>query len=1094
MSVRKGDDLFSESQIIESFLESSQDSIIIHDMAGNFLYVNPAAKNLFEYTDDEVFSANITDFLAAEDMDIAKEHREHRQEGYQGLHKSRVSLIKKGGKKIQVEIVSTQTQLKGGPIFILRIRDLSKEAMNKKRLEVLNSQLEILDDASNIQEIADFTVDLLTDLLLFDTVLFSVITNDSQVIISQSRPIADHDQVFPLDGDSVSVTAIREKRSQLILDTSENPAYYNLEYVDSYTALSELSVPVIVDGHVEALITVLNEYKDAFNLCDQALVEMLSKQVALVVQRLHQSRLFDGIRVYGKHLSEAIDIDDVANVAINYMTDFIGADFASFHLIEGDQLKIIEAFPFTPDKDSSLNSKGITRKAAQTRRPVLILDVRDNPDYLDGGVNTLSELAVPVLSSGNPLAVLNVESEKTQGFNKSDQIFLETLADEVALTLNRIKSYDLLQRSEEYYHNLVDNVNEGICVTTVDSVITFVNKKFAEYFNCISEEMIGRPIYDLVADDEVERIKKLKSRRMQGYINTYETFLKRLDGTVFPVIVQASPLFDHDKKFTGVIAGVLDISNRYIAEQRLKESEAQFRNLLVELPDPVFITDNKKYVFANKAAADLLEIENSNDLIGKNFLDFFAPSERERIGENAEKRLKGESIPSRYDTLLYSRSGEQIPVDIRIRVINYEGQDAILSIFRDMRERIRYEKRLKALFDHTYQLDKVDSVSEIFRITHQAMQTALSGEIFDIIKVEDGQLIDVISRTSENYSMNITDKGVTTRAARRKQTQIVNDVTKDPEYVQPLEGVDIKSEIVVPVLVHGEAFCLINVESMELNSFTPQDQEILETFAINVGNAVEKLLRFEALEEQVRERTKELKISNEQLMELDQMKDSFISQAAHELRTPLTSIKGYLEIMEPKIGECPPEFSNYYDIVHRNTMRLSSLTDDLLNQQRIASGRFYVHKEESDIYEIIEAAITDVSPVLMNKGINVERNFEENIPRIVVDPIRVTQVIVNLLDNAAKFSPDKSTITLKLEKIDDHIKISCRDEGLGIRPEDLPKLFKPFPGIEKPNSFIGTGLGLSICKGIVELHNGTIMASSDGINKGSCFCFTLPLS
>jgi signal transduction histidine kinase len=198
--------------------------------------------------------------------------------------------------------------------------------------------------------------------------------------------------------------------------------------------------------------------------------------------------------------------------------------------------------------------------------------------------------------------------------------------------------------------------------------------------------------------------------------------------------------------------------------------------------------------------------------------------------------------------------------------------------------------------------------------------------------------------------------------------------------------------------------------------------------------------------------------------------------------------------MESQLEACPPEFLNYYEIVHRNTMRLGTLTEDLLNQQRIASGKFFIHKEESDICEIIETAITDVSPLLINKGINIERHYEENIPHILADPIRITQIIVNLLDNAAKFSPDKSTIYLKLEKIDDNIKISVRDEGLGLRPEDITKLFKPFPGIEKPNNFVGTGLGLSICKGIVELHNGTITVSSEGINKGSSFSFTLPLN
>ena len=385
MRARKGDDPFSESQISKQFFESSQDCIIIHDMEGNFLYINPAAKKLFEYTDEDVFSSNVINYIAAEDMYTAEEHIEHRLEGYKGQHKSRVSLLKKGGKKVPVEIISTQTTLKDQPIFILQIRDMTEEALNKSRLEVLNSQLEILNDASNVQEISDYTVELLTDLLLYDNAFFSVVTNDSQIIVSKNREIVESDQVFSLKGSGVGVRAIHEKQSQLVLDTSEDPDYHNLEYVESYTALSELSVPVLVNDRVEALITIQDRHKEAFDLFDQALVEMLSKQVASTIQRFQSSKLFNGIRVYGRDLSEAIDIEDVANVAINYMTDYLGADFASFHLVERDQLRVINSFPVNPAKDTDLHDKGIINKAAQTREPVLVNDVRDNPDYLDGG-------------------------------------------------------------------------------------------------------------------------------------------------------------------------------------------------------------------------------------------------------------------------------------------------------------------------------------------------------------------------------------------------------------------------------------------------------------------------------------------------------------------------------------------------------------------------------------------------------------------------------------------------------------------------------------------------------------------------------------
>jgi len=1092
LSVRKGEDLFKESQILENYISSSSDSIVIHDMAGNFLYVNPATYSLFGYVEDEVYSTKITDYIAKEDMDSAKRHRERRLEGYQGHHESRVSLIKRDGTKIPVEIISTMVQLQTGPVFILQIKDLIEETAYRKRLELLNSFTSILVEAASIQEIADYTVQLLHEHLGFNALAFNLVSDNSYIVLSHSGFLTDAELVMPLDGKGIINRSISELKSQLVLDTSTDQDHQR-KGPDIFNALSELDVPVIVNDSVVAVISVQAPTKNAFNQYDQYLIEIFSKHVVSALQRLQQSRLFKGIRVYGRLLSEAIDYDDIADVSINYMIDFMGAHFASFHLVEGEYLRTVKAVPFIPNQKVSLKRKGIITKAYHTSSPVLVNDTRMSSDFFEQGANSLSELAVPVLSSSHVLAILNVESEQTYGFNQSDQLFLETFADEVALAINRIKSYDLLQRSEEYYHSLIENMNEGICVTDADSVITFVNKKLPEYFNCISEEMIGRSIYDFFSDNEVEKIKILKSRRVQGYSNTYETFLKRSDDSVFPVIIQASPIFDYNGKFNGVIAGVIDISNIYAAQQKLIESEERFRNLLIELPDPVFITDSEKYLFVNRAGANILEVDDSSVLIGCNFIDFFNPEDRAKIKENAKKRLDGEPIPTRYDTILYSKTGQKIPVDARFRLINFEGENAILTILRDMRERVRYEKRLKALYDHSYQLDKAESIEEVFLVSQQAMQNSLSGEVFDIIKVEDDRLVDIFTNLKEPFSIQISDPGITTRAARTKQTQLVNNVITDPEYVTGVDRMGLKSEIVVPVLVHDEVFCLINVESREQDAFTPQDQEILETFSITIGNAVEKLIRFDTLETLVSERTKELERTNKQLQELDQVKDRFVSQAAHELRTPLTSIKGYLEIMEPRLKECPSEFANYYEIIVRNTMRLSALTDDLLNQQRITSERFYINKEKINIYELIEAAISDVSLILLQKDIRIKREFEENLPIVHADSIRITQVIVNLLENAAKFNPDGSPITITLKKIDGFIEVAVKDEGLGLSEEDIPKLFKPFPDIEKLNYYIGTGLGLSICKGIVELHNGEIKAVSEGINKGSCFCFTLPI-
>ena len=345
--------------------------------------------------------------------------------------------------------------------------------------------------------------------------------------------------------------------------------------------------------------------------------------------------------------------------------------------------------------------------------------------------------------------------------------------------------------------------------------------------------------------------------------------------------------------------------------------------------------------------------------------------------------------------------------------------------------------------------------------------------------------------------------GVTVKAAKTGKTQLITDTRLEIDYVGPgmtsTERIYL-SELAVPIKIGEEVAAVINFESEKTNAFTDHDRKLIELFAEHVASAMGRLRYQTDLEKLVAEKTSELKDANlklqnynTELKKLNEMKTQFISAATHELKTPLTSIIGYLELFnKARQKNLSPKEEELLIVVERNVNRLQQLTEDLLDLHRIESGRIDLNKEPTDIEELVQQSMTELQPLLNNKKQRIK--LTSTIARKVVkaDRLRINQVLINLIGNASKFSPENTDIDINIEDKEGAVKISIRDRGIGINKEGISKLFNPFPMIPKQIHYPGTGLGLSICKGIVELHDGKIWGESEGEEKGSTFIFTIP--
>lgn len=238
----------------------------------------------------------------------------------------------------------------------------------------------------------------------------------------------------------------------------------------------------------------------------------------------------------------------------------------------------------------------------------------------------------------------------------------------------------------------------------------------------------------------------------------------------------------------------------------------------------------------------------------------------------------------------------------------------------------------------------------------------------------------------------------------------------------------------------------------------------------------------------------ERKQAEEALRESDRRKDEFLAMLGHELRNPLALIRNAVKVMK-KIGLPHPKLAWAGDVIDRQVNQLAHLVDDLLDVSRIVQGKITLHKATVEMDEVIDLALETSRPLIEARRHELNLTLPDDPLPLNGDVIRLAQVVGNLLNNAAKYTPEGGKIWLTVARRDGDVLVSVRDTGEGIPKNLLPKLFKLFTQAERTldRAQGGLGLGLTIVQKIVELHGGWVEAKSDGPGKGSEFIVFLPI-
>jgi signal transduction histidine kinase len=307
------------------------------------------------------------------------------------------------------------------------------------------------------------------------------------------------------------------------------------------------------------------------------------------------------------------------------------------------------------------------------------------------------------------------------------------------------------------------------------------------------------------------------------------------------------------------------------------------------------------------------------------------------------------------------------------------------------------------------------------------------------------------------------------------------------EYFETAEGEleEIRAALIVPLRIENKLTGILLVgEKLSGEIFDGQELEVLAVLANQVAISLENARLYE-----------ELSASNAQLMQASRLKSQFLASMSHELRTPLNSIIGFSKVLLNRLdGDLTERQEVYIRSVHNSGTHLLQLINGILDFSRIEAGKVEMISEELDLHELIDECIESSTPLTRGKQLKVEKNVPLELPRLAADRTKVKQILLNLLSNAIKFT-SQGRVLVGVAAEPDAVRISVADTGIGIRLEDLARLFEPFQQLDNPvaRGAGGTGLGLAISKKFVELHGGRIWAESRE-NHGSTFHFTLPLN
>jgi PAS domain S-box-containing protein len=791
--------------------------------------------------------------------------------------------------------------------------------------------------------------------------------------------------------------------------------------------------------------------------------------------------------------------------------------------------------------------EGIAGRAAQLGKTVYSENVQcdENDSARNDTIGSL--LCVPIKSKKRLIGVMEIGSHEKRLFDQQEIEFVTSICSYLGLAMENWLLFHETVRKDNEGHAIydvtsvisasfdIDHIFDTLIEKTVETlkvpmcmigIIDHNNNISYAYSNGIPEEITntvtvnlkddyingtvartGKPLYILdLQESELTKYPELaKKYNIRSYLSIPITTKKKSIG-ILSAFTHEIRMFTGDEiqlltNFARQAGIALECAQLY---EQIKIEKDSYEILIEKSPVGIYIIQDGKIVYANN---ELLQISGHTiSDFGIELDNVIALNSLPMVNSQIAKKINRDpTAKEQYAVQIVRPDGTIRDLVVRSVVLDYKGKKAIQGSVIDVTEEKRSMLELKK---RNLELEALNSITSVVNqpIDVDSILDEILTKVLELTRIKIGGIylynadadIYVLKRhrgVSEKFAKqhSIINHQFTTFLPVWETAQVVcvHNVNEQPD--SPIKETTLREGILsfagVPLVSKGKVLGILNIGSHKLHQYTQDEVRLLELLGKQIGISIDNSMLFDELSDSY----KELQMTYKQLKESDKIKSDFVANISHEFRTPLTSIKGYIEMMyDEKLGDVTPQQHTGFEVILRNINRLIRMIQDISYLSTFDEKRAVYQK--ISLEEIVRDVVADMKSIIESKKLNVDMSVSSNLKPIEAHPDGLIRVITNLISNAIKFTPENGNINVRISMKDDqHIHFEVEDNGAGIPPKEVDRIFDRFYQVDSGLSrkYGGIGVGLYICKIIVEEHHGVIWVKSE-LGKGSTFHVILP--
>jgi len=528
--------------------------------------------------------------------------------------------------------------------------------------------------------------------------------------------------------------------------------------------------------------------------------------------------------------------------------------------------------------------------------------------------------------------------------------------------------------------------------------------------------------------------------------------------------------------------------------------QLHYENILESISGGFFALDSAfRITYWNNAAAEGTGL-SAEAVLGKHVFEVFPNAEGAELGEKYRRAMETRTFQS-IETA-YKDDRFEAWYDVRI----YPADDGLSVFFQDITEKRRDQRRKEILIEisnaintseHLDQLcvRAAEKIGLLMDIPSHLVCAYLYDPRGNEIRLVAPALLEVdFPNDVVHQSVQPDAPHLAARVANERAPRVVDDLlsgTLGPHFSAELAERKLRSLIVLPLLVQGELQGVLEIFSIKQPTFVSVEMDMLSLVANDLAGGMNR----KRLMDELRAKNIELESQTQKTVEASETLKKFLATFSHELRSPLNSIIGFSDLVTTQLDGLSPEaIREFMKNINVSGRHLQQIINDILDLSRIEAGKMDLHIASYPASYFEESVRRVLAAPVRDKSITLDFQFAPDIDQFVVDQTRFKQILINLVSNAVKFSHPAGTVHITSRRVENDLLFSVRDEGVGIKPEEVGRAFRPFwqaSGAKAMNRE-GIGLGLAITKKLVELHGGKIWIESE-LGQGTCVSFRIPL-